>query len=272
MNKSNKTKKFNFLFIVLALVTLVFAGCTKIPDCSEKDTTYEKYKLNKETTTCELYKEIEKNICGNGIVESENDETYCNCKKDVVKTHPKYGCDGEVGDYLEKTCSEETETCELMQNNKVILQTKAVEFKNSDVTFRANFVINTPFILNTVDNNVITVNVDYFKNSAASSVKIRNLLVKEISLENTIGINYGTQLYNEQMTSFGQKLKTKQFKIAQTTQYTSKQSLKSKLVISYTKDIYNTKGEITKSEEKIETLVSALGSWILINPNFDVSE
>jgi hypothetical protein len=267
MTNINKFKKTNFLFLLFTLFTLIFAGCTKIPDCTLKDTTYEKYKLNEETTTCELYKEIEKNQCGNGISEPGNDETSCNCPKDVSDSHPVLGCTGEVGDYLEYTCSEE-KTCELKQTKKVVSQIKSVDLKNSDVTFRAYFDINVPFILDTFDDNKISVNLDYFKGPVSSSIKVKNLLVKEMILKSSKGIIFGTQNYEEQMTTLGQKAKSKYFKLAQTTKYSTKESFTVELVISYTKDTYNTKGEISKSEEKIETLKISLGSWEIINPNF----
>ena len=264
----NKTKTKNILFLILTSTLLLLAGCTKIPDCTQKNTDYEKYKLNEETTTCELYKEIERNSCGNGIYEEANDETSCNCPEDVPKSHPN-ACKGSYGDYLEKACTEQ-ETCELQQNKKVVGQTKSVDLKNTDLTFRANFGINVPFILDTVDDNKINVNLDYFKGPTSSSIKLRNIVVKEMILKNSGGIIFGTQNYGEQMTSLGQKTQTKYFKLAQTTKYESKENLKVELIVSYIKDTYDSKGEVLRSEEKIETLKVAIGTWVLINPNFDV--
>jgi hypothetical protein len=265
----NKTKKTNILFLILTSTLLLFAGCTKIPDCSEKDTQYEKYKLNEETTTCELYKEIEKNSCGNGIAEENNDETSCNCPEDVPSSHPVLGCEGTYGDYLEKACTEQ-KTCELQENKKVTNQVKAVDLKNTDLTFRANFGVNVPFILDTIEDNKISVNLDYFKGPTSSSIKLRDIVLKEMILKNGVGIVLGTQNYGEQITTIGQKAQTKYFKLAETTEYEKKESIKVELIVSYTKDTYNSKGEISKTEEKIETLKVAIGSWTIINPNFDV--
>lgn len=265
-----KTKKTNFLFLIITATLLLLSGCTKIPDCSEKDTTYEKYKLNEETTTCDLYKEIERNSCGNGIYEEDNDETSCNCPQDVPQSHPK-ACSGSYGDYLEKSCTEQ-DTCELQQNKKVVTQTKSVDLKNTDLTFRANFGISTPFILNTIDDNKITVNLDYFKGPTSSSVKLRNIVVKEMILKNNGGITFGTQNYGEQITSIGQKTQTKYFELSQTPEYESKENLKVELIVSYTKDTYNSAGEVLRSEEKIETLKVAIGTWVIINPNFEVED
>jgi hypothetical protein len=271
MRNINKIKKTNFLFLLFTLFTLIFAGCSKIPECTLKDTTYEKYKLNEETNTCELYKKIEKNQCGNSIAEKDNDETSCNCPEDISDSHPTLGCNGELGEYLEYTCTEE-KTCELQQNKKVIEQTKPVEFKNTDLTFRANYKINTPFILDTIDKNTISVNLDYFKGPSSNSIKLKNIVVKEMTLKNSKSLTIGTQVYEEQVSSIGKNLKLKQFELAQTIKYESLESLKAELVIFYTKDTYDYKGEISKSEEKIETLKASLGTWIIINPNFEVPE
>lgn len=263
------TNKKNILFLLITSVVLLLAGCSKVPDCSEMDTTYEKYKLNTETTTCELYKEIEKNQCGNGVVEEGNNEDFCSCPKDVAKTHPTLGCYGSKGEYLEYTCTQ-SETCELQQNNKVVEQTKSIDFKSSDITLRGEFSINTPFILDTVDNNKVTANLDYFKGPSSSSVKLRNVLVKELILKNSKGITFGTQDYNEQLSALGQNLRVKEFELSKTTSYQSSETLKAELVVSYIKDTYNSKGEVSKSEEKIETLKATIGTWDVINPNFDV--
>ncbi|NQZ85030.1 MAG: hypothetical protein HRU03_04900 [Nanoarchaeales archaeon] len=263
-----KTNKTNIFFLILTLLTLTFAGCSKIPDCTELNTQYEKYQLNEDTTTCELYKSVDKNSCGNGIAEEDNDETFCNCAEDVPSSHPTLGCEGNKGEYLEYVCSAQ-ETCELQQNNKVISQEKAVVFKNSDVTFRANFNINVPFILDIKDNNKISVNLEYFKGPASSSIKLRNLVVKEMVLKNSAAIIFGTQIYSEQLSTTGRKLQTKYFELAQTTRYETKESLQVELIVSYSRDIFDSKGELVKTEDKIETLKTSIGSWKIINPNFE---
>lgn len=268
-NNTNKQtyKKTNILFLLLLSTMLIFSGCGDPIDCSDSDTDYLKYNLDEETDECVVYKEIEENECGNGVAEADNDETFCNCPKDVKKTHPVLGCDGELGDYLEKSCSAE-KTCELTQNKKVISQEKSIDFKHADSTFRADFKINTPFILNTDDSNSIKLDLSYFKGPTSTSIKVKDMIVKEVTLESSKGITYGTQTYNERVNVLGQKLQSKEFHLSETRTYESKESLKANLVISYTKEIYSYTGEVTKSEAKIEEITVSLGSWTIINPNF----
>jgi len=262
-----KLPKINFkaIFIVFFVVaSLIFAGCTKIEDCSLQDTTYTKYSWDDETSTCKEFETIEEDVCGNGVV--EDTETYCNCDDDVKKTHPLLGCDGDLGEYLEYTCTAEKE-CELTQNEKVVEQTKSVEFKNSDLVFRGKFRVNTPFILGTYDSNTIDVDVDLFK-TLGSGIKLRDIVVKEMSLENSAGISFGTQTYDEPVQTVGTALKTKYFSLADTTKYSTDETLKAKLVVTYVKDFLDSQGQVTKTENKVETLTINLGKWKIINPNF----
>ena len=120
--------KFKSLILIFFLsFILIFSSCSKAQDCSTQDTKYEKYQFNTDTKSCEVSKTIKKDICGNNVI--EEGETYCNCKQDVIKSHPVLGCDGTLGDYLEKSCSEQNE-CILIQNNKVVEKTKSIELKN----------------------------------------------------------------------------------------------------------------------------------------------
>ena len=249
--------------------SLFFSGCTKVPICEEQNTPYIKYVLDKETSKCIISEEIEKDVCGNGIAEESNDETFCSCPEDVTKTHPTLGCKGEKGDYLEYRCSKQ-DKCELFQNAKIVNQIKSIEFKNTDLKFNVDFSIPSPFILDTLDNNVIKADLTYFKGSTSNLIKLSNIVVKELNLKNSAGIKFGENKYNEIVSTPGQKLNSKNFELAKTTKYFTTESLKSELVISYTKSIFNSKGEVTKTEQKIETLKASLGNWEIINPNFEV--
>lgn len=255
--------KFSRLFFCLAVFCLiVFSGCGK-EDCSELDSTYEKYSWDDEVGECVLSKSVKRNVCGNGV--AEEGETFCNCPDDVQKSHPKFGCMGEVGDYLEKVCDEKFE-CVLAQNELVIDKTKVVEFKNSDVNFEGRFTLKDPFILNTVDDNRIEADISLFKTTSASNIK--DLVVQELKIENGAGLLLASEVYSESVGSVGDSLSLKRIGISEISKYESRESLKLKLIVSYTKEFLDTKGEVVKTEEKIETLVGSLGSWDIVNPKF----
>lgn len=262
-------KYFSFFFVSLLLI---LAGCSSnSQDCSSLDTTYQKYYFNSDSKECEAKTPIKQNVCGNGVIE-ESDKNYCNCPiddgGDIPKSHLEYGCDGDKGDYLSYMCSNK-QTCVLTQNDKVISQTKSVEFKNSDIIFNGDFNINKPLIVNIEEDNEIKVDLEYFKTQTSS--KISNIFVKEMIIENSASIKFAEISYNEKLDtpkpaySFTQK----SFKIADTAKYLTKETLKVKLIIGYTKDTLDFKGEITKTENKIETLTASLGTWEIINPIFD---
>ncbi len=250
----------SFFLIIIASFLILLSGCSE-PDCSSQDTTYTKYTLDEESGLC-LPTQIPKDVCGNGII--EDDETYCSCAKDVDKKTPEIGCDGELGEYLEKTCQKDQ--CILTQNEKVIEQTKTIEFKNSDLTIEGKFIINNPLILNTNDKNGIQTSLSLFKTS--STYNIKNINVKELKIENSKNIEFGFEEYNQQFSKVGDKLETRKISLADTADYETKESLKVKIVVSYTKETLNSANEVSKSEEKIETLSGSLGYIPLINPNF----
>jgi hypothetical protein len=261
-------KKTNFLFLLFTVFTLIFAGCTKIPDCTLKDTTYEKYKLNEETTNCELYKEIEQNKCGNGVIEESNDETFCNCPQDVSKTHPELGCNGEVGDYLEYTCSED-KTCEVLENKKVVSQIKTIEFQEDYLHFKSDITINKPFILNTLSDNKIRFELSLFNKYSNPVINLKDILITELVLVDNEGFNIGKVLYNQPVKEPGQKFQLKEIELSKTTEYLKYTSVNFKLGLSYTEQIISQDdGSIIESNKKIKVIESSLGDWQIINPDF----
>ncbi len=239
---------------------LVLAGCSDV-DCSTLDTTYEKY--SEVDGEC-VAKKIERNVCGNGI--PEDGENYCSCPNDVPESHPVLGCEGTKGDYLEKMCSDNDE-CVLKQNDKVVPQKKSIDFKNSDVHFKGDFIINVPFIINSEDDNKIGVELEYFK-QIAKRAEIKDLTVKSLIIINSNSIEFAEIIYNQEVTQGqGYTFRKKEFEIADTTKPEIKESLKAELTISYKIDRFNSQGELQVSEDKLETLVAGLGSWTIINAN-----
>lgn len=257
--------KFKTLFFTLFLATtLIFAGCSSDVDCSGEDTKYIQYIYDKDTKLCVVANQVQKNVCGNGVI--EDGENYCTCSKDVQKSHPTLGCDGTLGDYLEKSCNVDKK-CTLTQNNKVVEQIKSSEFKNSDLILSGRFKLNKPFIQNSDDSNVIESSLELFKYPSTSSI-ISDVVVNEIIVENSAGILFASQELNKPLSTLGSSLDKIYLDLADVTKYYSKESLKVKVIVSYTKDSLSSSGEITKSEDKKETLTASLGSWEIINPNF----
>lgn len=255
--------KIKYFFSILFLsILLIFSGCSK-EDCSTLDTTYKKYGFDEEQDKCIIIKSIEENKCGNGIAE-ESDGGACKCPKDVALTHPKFGCSGTLGDYLDKACVKNE--CVYSQNDKVIEQTKSIEMKNSDVVLESRVSLNTPFILNSADNNKIKYEVSLVKFPSTSS-NIKDLTVKEIKIENSNGLLLGSVDVNQKLATIGSSV-SKQIEISDTNKYSTTDTIKTKLTISYTKEYLDSKGTVTKTENKIETIVGTVGKYEIINPNF----
>lgn len=254
--------KFN-IFFIFVVFAFIFAGCSK-EDCSLKDTTYKKYSYDETLKQCIVSKSIKENVCGNTIV--EDGETFCNCPKDIIKTHPTSGCSGTLGIYLEKSCSEE-KVCVLKQNSKVVMQPKSVEFKNSDLTINTVFKLNLPYIQNSFDENKVEIEVKLFKVNT-QGVSIKNIEVKEISFEDANAILLGTAVYNEPIDMTNNVLSKRVLEFSDVSKYEKKEAIKVKMVITYDKDYLDNSGKVTKSETgKIETLIGSLGTWTIINPN-----
>lgn len=250
---------------ILLILLLLLGACSSsssTADCSSQDTPYVKYTYDSDTKLCVVKKTVQKDFCGNSI--AEDGENYCNCPSDVSKTHPQFGCSGSQGDYLEKTCNS-NQQCVFLKNNKVVEQTKKVQIDNSDVVFDALFKIDVPFITNTEDDNRIAVELTYFNNG--DNRNIRDLVVRELTLENSKLILLSQANYNEPAGDLGHRFTPKYLEIQSPTQYSSKEAIKVKLVVSYTKETLNSAGEITKTEEKLETLSTSIGTWEVINPN-----
>lgn len=249
------------IFISFLSLLILLAGCSEEIDCSAQDTDYKKYGFDEEADQCVVIRDIQRDVCGNGI--AEDGETYCNCKKDVTKTHPLYGCDGQLGDYLEKSC-DRTE-CVLKQNNKVVDQTKSIELKNSDVEFKGEFTIKTPFIINSYDENKMDFSLELFKTT--DNYVIKDIVVKEMRLVNSQSLLLAKVDYNTKVPNVGYELPRKQFSLSDTSKYSSRESLRVTLVVQYVKDVYSSSGEFLRSENHIEELTSSLGTWEIINPN-----
>lgn len=253
----------NFIIIFLFFFFFIISGCSKI-DCSEKDTTYQKFTLDEQSGECVPHN-IQKNVCGNRV--AEEGENFCNCPKDV----PTNDCQGKIGDYLIKKCNEDTKTCGLYQNEKVILVNKELDFKNSDMTIVGDISLNNPFILNSDDKNKVKIKLTLFKYSTVPTIVIRDIILETFSIENNVNTKFGSYEFNNIIfKKIGDKSPIFEIGLFDTDKYISKENLRFNLVVSYVKDTYNNQGDIILSEPKKEILVSSIGQWNIINPKFPV--
>lgn len=259
-----KIKNLIFLFLTISLV--IISGCGTDIDCSLENTNYKKFKLEESTGECVIDKSIPKNRPDNGII--EDGETYCNAPKDVPKDYPdeKLGCDGNLGKYIEKACNKQKE-CIFTQNEKVIENIISKELKNSEIVFDVRTKYNEPYILNLEKENKIELDITLFK-FPQTSTNIKNIIVKEIKLEDSTSKLLGNIIYDEQMSELGDKLPIKKISLAETTKYETLQSIKIKLIVSYSKETLDRDGKVVKTEDKIETLIGSLPKITMINPNF----
>jgi hypothetical protein len=253
-------KKTITIFLIL-LTLVIVSGCSE-EDCSAKDTTYEKFTWDEDLKEC-ISRKIEQNKCGNSV--AEEGENYCNCPQDVSREHPKYGCSGNLGEYLEKSCNTDNE-CILTQNTKVVEEVKAIQLRNNDIFLDGIFTFNKPFILNTEDKNKLKVEISFLK-EASTSKKIRNLAVSEIRIIADTRMA-GNAIYNENLEKIADRLSVKYIPLADIDRYDKTSTVKAELLVSYTVDSLDSKGEVIKTEEKIETLTGALGRIDFINPVF----
>lgn len=255
-----KKKKLFFLFLISFFL---ISGCGSHEDCSLKDSTYVKYSWNDDIGKC-IAKKIQKNLPNNGII--EEGETYCNAPKDVPKDHPEFGCSGTLGKYLEKKCV--NDECVLTQNKLVKDITKELEFKNSDLILKGKFKLKTPFILNTQDNNKVSVSLSFF-NEVSPVKKVSNLKIKKLMILNSASEILIEHPFEKILPKIESSTKTVNLPLAETTAYDKRESLKVQLVISYFLTIYDSKGEVLKGPDEIKTtLTSSIGYWNIINPDF----
>lgn len=254
-------KKNIILFLMLLSTFFFFSACSSSEECPQ-DTTYEKFSYDEDLDKC-VSKIIDKDVCGNGVVEEGEDS--CNCPKDVSKTDKKYGCSGVLGDYLEKSCNSKKE-CVYSQNDKVIEETKSIQFKNSDLTFDLRATLNNPYILNVEDNNSIEFEITLFK-FGNSEKNYKNIIIKELKIEDSSSVILGNIEYNENLESIDSKTTLQKIELKDIDKYEAKESLKIKLIVSYLVETLDG-GQVTKTENKIETLTSSLGRITIINPNF----
>ncbi len=258
---------FKKIFIFILIISTIFiSACGKEPDCTQQDTTYQKYRYDKEQGKCILYKQIEQNKCGNGI--KEKGETYCNCPADVQKTDATVGCNGNLGDYLSKTCDDFKKECILSENSKVISEQKTVEFKLTDLMFRGTISYKTPLIINIETENMVKMDLTLIDITNTDNKKIENIYVKELRIEDPSSKVLGKMSFNTKLKNIGESLPLAQTQIFDTQKYETKQTIRLKLDVNYDVVSFDKEGKETKREQKIQTITTSLAGFTIINPNF----
>lgn len=250
------------ILISLLSLSILLAGCSDDIDCSTQDTTYTKYGLNEETGECEVVDELEQDVCGNGIL--EDGETYCNCEEDVAKEHPENGCFGEVGEYLENTCVQNK--CVVQENDKVVTQTKQLEFRNADFTVKAEFTLDSPYITSDDLNNAIDINLQLFKTSQDRNIK--NIRVQSVQFFNNDDIKLAEAQLGKTFGGVGSSMSPNSVVLQGIPEREDDIYLRINIPVTYTVEYLNNDGTISRTEQKTEDLRESLGRWTFINPSF----
>lgn len=141
-----------------------------------------------------------------------------------------------------------------------------MEFKNSDITINSKISYNQPYVFNTEKENEIEIEMSLFKTRTNSNIK--NLIVKELRIENTASTLLASTSYTEGLSKIGDKLSNKKLTLSQINGYEKKVNLRLKLEVTYTLEYLDRDGVVTKTEKKVETLQESLSGFHLINPNF----
>lgn len=248
----------SYLFLLFLSSLLILSSCSgELPNCTDKDTDYVKYDWNEELKSCEIIKKIDKNKCGNGV--QEGSETFCNCPKDVDKKLDieEGGCSGNKGDYLEYVCNDK-KICELEVTDKVKKNSKLISLKSgSNFAIDAQVYYYLPFMLDRHN-----VEVEFLLKDIADTktIKVRDVIIRKIYLVTQSKDLLSSQTSNAQ---FGEKfsiIKTK-IPLNEFSLDTFNKDVKNvylKLLISYTKDTYDSKGETIIKTETLEIEVQEL--------------
>lgn len=241
---------------------LILAGCSSIPDCSTQNTQYVTYAFNEDSAQCEVVEQVEKDVCGNGV--QEQGETYCNCQEDVNKEHPELGCFGEKGEYLESMCVEEQ--CVVQQNEKVVSQTKQLEFRNSDFTIKAELEYNSPYITSEDVESEIGIRLELFSTNQDRNIK--NIRVQSVEFFNRDDVKLGESNLGTTFSGQGSVLSPRSVEFSPLGVEEEDVFITVVLPVTYTVEYLNSDGSVSRTEQKTEDLRESLGRITFINPVF----
>lgn len=257
--KSKVKMRFNYFFLFFLFFSLFFiSGCgtqevQKITCPS--DSTYLKYTYHTDTNTCSKTI-IPKDKCGNGVAEPKtNNENFCNCPADIhdVKLAiDKGGCSGNKGDYLKYYCNANTNTCDTKITNAV----KKVPAKLLTLSDGGYFSFETqvdyykPFIL---DKQKIKLSFMLKNFMDTDTLKVTNINLRKIYIITDSNEILGQKILNKKFEkkydSYILDLPLTGFTLDSFTK--NYNGINLKILVSYTKNTYNNKGELFKSEEEV---------------------
>ena len=254
--------KFHFFLGSFLAVLLILAGCSSIPDCSAQNTQYVTYAFNEDSARCEVVDQVEEDVCGNGV--QEDGETYCNCQEDVNKEHPELGCFGEKGEYLENMCVEEQ--CVVQQNDKVVSQTKQLEFRNSDFTIKAELEYNSPYITSEDVESEIGIRLELFSTNQDRNIK--NIRVQSVEFFNRDDIKLAESNLGTTFSGQGSVLSPRPVEFSPLGVQEDDVLITVVIPVTYTVEYLDRDGSVSRSEQKTEDLRESLGRVTFINPAF----
>ncbi len=259
--------KSKFLVLIILILVFLLSSCGKKEvDCSSYNTNYKKYSYDEESKECVLVEEIEKDICGNGVI--EEGETYCNCEKDVPKDHETLGCNGSKGEYLEYSCNENKE-CVLLPNEKVVNMNKKLEgIRNNDLELDVNLKYTEPFITNLKErNSVLEIDIQLYKKDP----NVKNLKVESIEILDEDNIQLGKTILNT-LLSFDNKI-SKKFKFTEgLKEFKEEKNIEVVITLIYQYEKYDRDGNIIETLDKKERLSGRLYRIPIINAKLDPEE
>jgi len=239
-----------FYMIIALGIMVVLAGCASEElNCSDKNSDYKKYRLNAKGDVCELYKEINKDECGNGI--PEDDETYCNCNSDVKNDVDikDGGCSGSLSNYLEYACDSGINECVLKVTDNVKKMSKQVEVaEGSRFSFDAKVNYFEPFIMGGRHD----FEVEFFVKEImdTDSKKVRDIKLIKVDI-----VDKDDNVLATKRVSYDIDAKFEEFKFMLNNEAISIDSfdhifkgIRIKTVVSYVEDTYSG-GNLRRSEE-----------------------
>lgn len=250
------------LFLLLVPILILLSGCGEDPDCSENNTDYVTYKYDAESESCVVASTVQKDVCGNSII--EEGENYCNCAKDVSVSHPILGCEGSVGDYVEKVCR--SEVCVYDVNSKVVSQTKIIDFQGEGIGFKGEIKLGNPLVFNTYTPSTIELTIEPSFIAESDTYKLKNIKVNSLEILDESQTKLADINYGEIIEGFDTSI-TKKFELEPINRYNQEVTLIMYFSVTYDAEIYDGIGTLVRTDTKRETVSGGLG-WSAINPDF----
>jgi len=131
--------------------------------------------------------------------------------------------------------------CHIVLRWGIVKFNEFLYFKNSDLTINGNFVLNYPFIQNSVDEDKLEMSLR-LTNIQTQGVGIRDILIKEVTIEDSSSTLLATAIYNEYVDMKSNMATKKLLLLSEVNKY----------------------DQVDQIKVKIE---NSIGQWTIINPN-----